>query len=248
MKREMMMVFLSLFILGGIVGTVYSVASAPIAPRSLDIVSSERNDNYTAQSQAAEAGNITKMNITGWTQSQTWAGFVGNVTGRIVLDDASNKSLYEWFAAEPQGEVYAVNSSEAIVWSNVSCFDMVNNLTDVETSYGLEATDYDGVDETFNDTNHPDFWIGTYTITGCPTTNMFTDDAVVGDKWYEALLFEDTNNVPVYVAIIEDDTANSRGSVQAFDGGLADYQMIVGIDGHDGADEKWDYYFYVELE
>jgi hypothetical protein len=98
-RREMVFLVLSLFILGGIAGFVASTASDPNAARTITIVHRERNDNYSLIHKTAEAGNITTMNITGWSQTQTWSGFVGNVTGRIVLDDADNKSLYEWFAA-----------------------------------------------------------------------------------------------------------------------------------------------------
>lgn len=246
MRREMVFLVLSLFLLGGIAGFVASTASDPIAARTLDVVTSEKNDDYTLIHETAEAGNITTMNITGWSQTQTWSGFVGNVTGRIVLDDANNKSLYEWFSAEPQGEIYAANTSGAVNWDNIKCFSFANNRTAYEASLGLDAIDYDGVDETFNATNHPSLWVGTHTLVSCPTTNMFTSDAVNSTRWYEVLLHD--GKTPVYTAIIEDDTANTHSSLVGFDGKVYDYQMVVGVNGHDGSDSKWEYYFYVELE
>jgi len=249
MKKIVLFGVLLVVLLSGVSLFVFSTASNPRAAKDLQFISSEKVDDYTLQTETAEAGNITTMNITGWTQTMTWAGFVGNVTGRIVLDDADNNSLYDWTAAEPQGEVYACN--DTVDWASIKCFNYTAsggelNLTTLEEQLGLEPTDYDGVDETFNATNHPTFWVGTYELTNCPTTNLYQNDAAQSAYWWEVLL-SDTSNV-VYTAIIEDDTPNSRGSVVGFDGKQYDYQILVGINGHNGSDVKWDYYFYVELE
>ncbi|RLE41573.1 hypothetical protein DRJ48_05310 [Candidatus Woesearchaeota archaeon] len=250
MKREMLFAILGILLFGGLVAFVAGTANYPNPARTLTVVNTERVDNYTVITETAEAGNITTMNITGWTQTMTWAGFVGNVTGRIVLDDFDNNSLYDWRIAEPQGEVYA--SNDTVDWAKIKCFNFTANgsveinLTLYESDLGLQPTDYDGVDETFNATDHPTFWAGTTTLTGCPTTNLYQNDAPQNTYWWEVLLTDETN--VVYAAIIEDDTANSRGNVIGFDGKYYDYQIIVGENGHNGDDYKWEYYFYVELE
>ncbi|MBW2974269.1 hypothetical protein KY366_00995, partial [Candidatus Woesearchaeota archaeon] len=119
---------------------------------------------------------VTQITITTVTQTQTWQGYYGDIVGTITLDDAQNHTMYDWYAAEPQGEVYAA-SQEVTNWLTVHCFNYTNNgsrhtytwdsgarsttttnvlnLTELETgnlawSLGLLSGDYDGVDETFN--------------------------------------------------------------------------------------------------
>jgi hypothetical protein len=242
----------TVFILIGAVVFVSSTGDNPNSPKTLDVITSERLPTFAQRNQDSEAGNITTMNITGWTQTMTWQGFVGNVSGRIVLDDAENKSLYDWTARYPQGEVYAVNTSGAIDWSSIRCFEFENettiNLTIYEAMLGLKSNDYDGVDETFNLTNHAEFWVGTHTIpqNSCPSTFLYVNDARQTDVFRQVLLTDKTH--VIYTALIEDDDEDVRGNKAGFDGNFYDYQMLVGVDGHNGKDSIWKYYFYVELE
>ena len=253
MNKGLAFAVFAVFILLGTVMFAISTADNPKFPKDVFEISSERLPAYGSESNEAQAGNITKMNITAWSQTQTWAGYVGNVTGRIVLDDANNNSLYDWRANEPQGEVYAVNSSVSPTWANIRCFEFNNgtmglNRSIYETDLGLDSDDYDGVDETFNDTNHSTFYVGTYTIpeNTCPSTWMYVNDADQQDTFREVLLTDKTN--VIYTAIIEDDDANTHGGKTGFDGNNYDYQMLVGVNGHNGSDATWEYFFYVELE
>jgi hypothetical protein len=124
--------------------------------------------------------------------------------------------MYDWYLAEPQGEIYAAS---AIVtnWDTVHCLNYSNNgtyhnysydggtkwtvtynslnLSELESgtqgwSLGLLAGDYDGVDETFNESgtimirktkngntyqSHDGFFVGTINIStgSCPATNTY---------------------------------------------------------------------------
>ena len=70
-------------------------------------LNSERRLAARNDSEVAYAGNITELNIVGTTITQTWQGFVGNVSGTITLDDSENNTLINWSLGDPEGEVYA---------------------------------------------------------------------------------------------------------------------------------------------
>src|SRR4030042_6405258 len=55
----------------------------------------------------AIAGNITSMDVTGFSVTQSWQGYFGNVTGVITLEDNSGNVMYNWSEASPEGEIYA---------------------------------------------------------------------------------------------------------------------------------------------
>ena len=76
-------------------------------------VNSTRAPADTASSYPAIAGNVTEINIDGFTTTQTWQGYYGNISGSIQLANADNKVMYNWSLASPQGEIYASTTSEA---------------------------------------------------------------------------------------------------------------------------------------
>ena len=200
------------------IGVVYAAPTDPTGPQNITISPSSRFDtgNYPAMTLYAEAGNLTQLTITSLSQTQTWQGYYGEISGTITLDDASEYTLYDWYSAEPQGEIYA--ASEIVSdWETVHCFNYSNNgtnhfyyydggtknttttivlnLSELETgsldwSLGLSAGNYDGVDETFNESgtiasvwtpsvttyaDHMEFMVGTVNISGgsCPATNTY---------------------------------------------------------------------------
>jgi hypothetical protein len=68
----------------------------------------------------ALAGNVTELSISGFSITQSWQGYFGNVTGTIMLSDSSDNVMYNWSLASPEGEIYAsTNSSIAGKMCNV---------------------------------------------------------------------------------------------------------------------------------
>src|SRR3990167_1096282 len=51
----------------------------------------------------AQAGNVTELNIFGYSITQTWQGYFGNVSGTIILADANDKVMYNWSLASSEG-------------------------------------------------------------------------------------------------------------------------------------------------
>jgi hypothetical protein len=224
--------------------------------------SSVNYSQYEPASHGAYAGNITELNISGISQTKHWQGYWGEVTGDIVLDDANNYTLYEWTDLEPEGEVYAAINS-TIDWETIACFNLSgfeasgasdNNTLYWENYFNMTYDDGDGIDETFDTSNHITFAVGDITIPASTCRNIFTyvDDAAQSDKFLEVLLQDQYGEI-VFATIIEDDDQGNNTDVIGYDGNTHDFQIIVAEDGTSwsGGSRNTDttpYYFYVDLE
>lgn len=233
------MKFLQIFIFA-IAILALSVSYVFAAPSGAT-VTSESNDTagtVAAGSHAAIAGNLTEITLSGDGTTQSWQAFYGNVSGSIRLADSSNNVIYNWSLASPQGEVYASNAS-SITWSSIDCNTGADDYEGLEGDYGLSPNDADGVNETFNLNNHPEFFTGTvqHTAGECNNTQLF--DSGGAGSFYEVILTDSTNTV--YASILQEDG-------DGFDGVTHDFQMIVLEDGHSGDTSTTTYFFWVELE
>ena len=248
MKMEMKFAKIAVFLIALVVFSAGVYAqSNPIGPSSIT-----RGDSQTATApggvqQEAEGGNVTGLLVSGTRASQRWQGFFGNVTGTIALDDAAGNSLYQWADDFPQGEIYAVNSSTAPAWSNVTCFNHTKSstaqrltLSALESNLGMSALDEDGVNETFNHTTKQPITIGSVTLTSdCKHVSLNVNDAYDAARFNETILIDNgTRHSVIYTAILEQ-------SATGFQNHPADFEMIVGEDGDIVASTP--YWFYVEL-
>ena len=213
----------------------------------------------------AYAGNVTELAISGFSSTQSWQGYYGNVSGTIQLADSSDYVMYNWSAANPSGEVYA-STNDTINWLNIQCFNFTasgtytneagnggttsqygTNLSALETDYGINASDVDGVDETFNlqgAGTHDQFYTANQLFTQgqCRNTRVFDNTgAGVPNKFEEVLLYEPVSTSVVFASILENDALgfNQRSS---------DFEMLVLEDGHGTNVASTPYYFFVELE
>jgi len=274
MKKRAIFVYLILasMLALSFVSFVRADATEPTGPTSITRQDNQRmNTSYWgSKTIQAMAGNLTELKITATTQTQTWQGYYGNITGTITLDDASNFTMYSWEELEPQGEIYASNAT-TVNWTGIKCFNYSSNisdgfengndlynLTDLENMYGLLNDDNDGVDETFNMTGnisseslsqqHKRLWVGTVFIGQgkCPATHMYQNDSNLGFDFQEILLSD--KKAIVFTTLIENDINGSIDDISGFNNKTYDFQMLVGENGHDGDLAITNYYFFVELE
>ncbi len=206
-----------------------------------------RADPDTAENHDANAGNVTYMTLYGYSVTQSWQGYYGNVSGTIMLADQNDAVLYNWSLVDPEGEVYASENGTGIDWGNIACFDLANDHQDLETWFNISTDDVDGVNETFSDDNtHERFYTaGTeFTPGQCATAYLFNNTGASGaNTWEEVILTDQSDTVQtIFTSLIEE------GGAVGFDGNNYDFQMIVLEDGHGTDTDYRDYYFYVELE
>src|SRR5262245_23324497 len=124
MERKINFVRLSAIFLSMIMSfalSVIFVSGAPQGPDSVIVAGSGRHGTYSGAGPMvqAQAGNVTPLVVSQQVSTQAWQGYYGNVTGTIVLDDASNFTLYDWSLPTPSGEIYAANSSTSIAWTSI---------------------------------------------------------------------------------------------------------------------------------
>ncbi|MBI2133950.1 hypothetical protein HYU11_04680 [Candidatus Woesearchaeota archaeon] len=207
--------------------------------------------NYTGGGTQA-GGYIYYTNISGIQQDLRWKGYVGNVSGRLTLDDASSNTLYDWtILGSPTGEVYATRQSGLINWSNIKC--AYRNVTEAENLRMNHSSSTDNITTTFTASTNKAFTVGTVSIAAdtCNTTNIYVNDSSpAGDTFEEVLLYDGpseqlmnesntTKNI-LYASIIEQD-------VSGFDGRTYDFQMILPENGLSAWTSSTAYYFFIEL-
>jgi len=194
-----------------------------------------------ASSLVTAGGSFTTMVLNGTFQTQKWKAYVGNVTGIISLDDANKNTIYDWNLAIISGEVY-VTRNETVDWSTVTCADNTS-LGKEEAFLNINTTSADSINNTFNDTIHQEFYVGTQQIiaSSCRAIATYINDAqqVVDENAdFQEVLLEDANENMVFAGIIEN-------SLAGYDNSAFDFQMIVPED--ETSQTPNEYYFYVEI-
>ncbi len=209
---------------------------------SLTAVSNQTAPPDTPGTNEAFAGNITELTITGYTTTQSWQGYFGDVSGTIQLADGSDNVMYNWSLANPEGEVYA-SESGAVSWADIACFDVSADGDALETTYNIANDDVDGVTETFASQNHDEFYTNNvhFAEDGCYSVQLYDDTGASVDQHFEEVMLTDTTNV-IFASLLEE------ANVDGFDQGDHDFEMVVLEDGHGTDTDTTTYYFYVELE
>ncbi|MBI3027276.1 hypothetical protein HYY70_04115 [Candidatus Woesearchaeota archaeon] len=127
--------------------------------------------------------------------------------------------------------------------------DYTINGSQIELNFGINATDRDGLNETFNDTytDATGFRVGSTTIDvadGCSLAHPYTSQAYDSSQWQELLLSD--NSSIIFTALVRENANGfEAGSTDTYD-----FQMLVLENGHvgqDGPAQLTNYYFFVEL-
>lgn len=223
----------------------------PEGPNSIESGPSERKTLTSGGStQEAQAGNMTPLFLTSDTITKRWQGFYGNISGGILLDDANGNTLYSWGLTNPDGEVYASNSTP-VTWANIKCvnFSTINrtegyNLSHLNEFIGLasgsEQAEDDSINGTFNQTYTDSFQVGSVTIDSsdnCSMVTLYVNDAYQENNFKEVILSD--NHSIVFTSILENDQTG-------FAGYPLDFQMIVGVNGTTEGTTRT-YYFFAEI-
>lgn len=254
--RNIFALVLAATILATAVPLVLADNTNPLFPTTLTAVQSERlnESRYGSKQVDAMAGNITEITLVGKSASKNWQGYYGNISGTISLEDLTGNIFYDWSDVEPQGEIYASYNS-SVTWANIRCWNSSGtggtNLTYEEAFFGITSNAVYGIDETFNETTHPEIVVGTYNITTntCNTTYTYVNSARQRERFVEVLLSDGA--AMVFTTIIENrdiiSQVENTTDLAGFDNNKHDFQMLVGENGQNGDDQVTPYYFWVEL-
>lgn len=214
----------------------------PIGP-SITVITNETKTIRSAEVINTSGGSITTMVLNGTTQNPRWKAYVGNVTGKLTLDNGNNRTIFDWSLTTLVGEVYVTRSSDSINWTGINC----SNATHISVEeIALNHTNRDdNLTKTFNDKTHAGFWAGTSQIlaNSCFSVNTYVNSTSQQADFEQVVLYDGTNesngNI-VYATPLEND-------VYGYDNQTYDFQMIVPENGLVTWTSSIAYYFYVEL-
>ncbi|MCD6464504.1 hypothetical protein J7L02_03215 [Candidatus Woesearchaeota archaeon] len=212
--------------------TPVHVQALPVGPTLTYISNSTLTSSPASRTDLQGYIHVITFDVT--QQNTRWKAYVGNVTGKLTLDDASGNTIYDWTLTTIRGEVYASRSS-SIEWASINCSNETI-IGNEQTALGMTFSQDDSINSTFNRTNKYAMVTASITMPAgtCKSQFTYVNDASQ-ESVFEELLLSDGSNL-VYATFIN---ASSTG----FDGSTYDFQMIVA----DREDTAQTYYFWVEL-
>jgi hypothetical protein len=241
-----------------------SISGANVSQASTSTVAANTNPDFDW----AYAGNVSEITVDGFSTTQAWQGYFGNVSGVVQLADGNGKVMYNWSLASPTGEVYA-STNNTVYWQYLQCFnftatgshDVTNdkaafaggqsqngtNLTALEVRFNMSLEDVDGINETFiyrGGTGHAAFQANSLSFSAgeCPSTRVFDNVGYgVQGEFEEALMWEPESSAVIFASLLEQDNTG-------FDAGTHDFEMLVPENGHLGDTTPIRYYFYLEIQ
>ena len=238
--RKANIILLLLIILAMAIFTNKTFVLAAPQGAAITFNSTENATTRPADSHTAAGGSFTTLLLNVTSQTSKWKAYLGNVTGKLTLDNSNNKTIYDWALTVVQGEVY-VSRNNSITFSSLACANR-GNITAEDTYMNINSSSDDSINKTFNQSIHRSFVIGgTGTIQNstCPAIATYINDTsqpAAENATFQEIFMSDGRN-PVFVALLND---NKVG----YDQGIYDFQIIVpetptGI--------LTPYYFYAEL-
>jgi hypothetical protein len=220
------------------------VMALPTAP-SINYISNTSATTGLFNRSVDIKGTITTITLDANQQDYKWKAYVGNVTGKVALDNANGQSIYDWnLGTSGGGEVY-VSKYSNINWNNISCVDQPS-IDAEQASLSMSAIGADNINSTFNFTNHRSFNVGANSglrnMSGCRSTATYINDtaqAMGSGAFFQEILLRDSNTGNmVYATFIE-------SAHQGYDNQQYDFQLLVAE--NESATVPTLYYFWVEL-
>jgi hypothetical protein len=125
---------------------------------NISVISSENASVRPADSHTAQGGSFTTLVLNVTSQTSKWKAYVGNVTGRITLDNSNNKTIYDWALTVVQGEVY-VSRNDSVNFGALVCANTIN-MSYEQNVLNINGTNDDSINNTFRAKLHKSFVIG----------------------------------------------------------------------------------------
>ncbi|MCX6749909.1 MAG: hypothetical protein NTZ83_00460, partial [Candidatus Pacearchaeota archaeon] len=101
MVKRMRIKYFSIAVLVFLLNISLVLAVEPFGANVNPASPSERAPPDDAHGIDAIAGNVTELSITGFSTTQSWQGYFGNITGTIQLADSGDNVMYNWSLASP---------------------------------------------------------------------------------------------------------------------------------------------------
>lgn len=216
------------------------VAAAPQGP-TITFNSTETITPQPATAITTAGGSFTTLILNATQQTPRWKAYVGNVTGRLVLDDATSRSIFDWTLASVTGEVYASRNG-SIDWASVVCASPTTIINE-DNSLNMSQANPDTINRTFSNKIHKSFYVGSKLIQNstCNAIATYVNDSAQAPSEatsFQEILLQDTSGRMIYTTLINQ---NAIG----FNTQKYDFQLIVAENEYRPTPTT--YYMYVEL-
>jgi hypothetical protein len=214
--------------------------AAPEGAYNITQIASERRTPLGGAQVSAQGGNITTLSIITKSQSKAWQGFVGNISGTIVLDNAANSTFYSWNITNITGEIYASRNS-SINWN------IIYAVNDCAVDEDLTGKNSERTSKTFDpSSNTVNFSVGTIAINSSSACAALTNinntkQKQLGTNLFENVILINSNsstNATIYTGVLQN-------GVSGFDTQLYNFQLLVPVNHTSGFST---YYIYAELD
>lgn len=248
LNRLLAIYILAMIFVGGLSLYFANAASGPQgASLSGEVLTTRAN--LTPGSETHPGGQIISLSMSIEQQTGNWKAYVGNVSGKYVLQNANNQSIYEWpLGTTITGEVYiSRNSTITFASSAIICANDTTMNTE-QQFFGMTSSDSYSINNTFNETNHTAFSVGatSFDTNQCPFAALWINDteqtAYNTSIFQEVALYDTLGQKLIYVAIINNDNTGYDNQTTS---GTFDFQAIVPENSSNQAGTT--YYFYLEL-
>jgi len=232
---------ISLLIILGISVVHAAIPNGPISITHISNSTSTSSGVGTLRS-GDDGGYITTVLLDTLQQNYGWKAYVGNITGKLTLDDAGGQTIYDWTLTTVSANVY-ISRNDTVQWSSLSC--AARSVIEAEDVFiGKSAASDESINKTFNGTTHKAFTVAGVTISQstCPAIATFVNDAAQSsgvNNLFQEILLSDSNGNLIYT------TRAETGGAIGYDENTYDFQVIVPDD--ETPSTITNYYFYVEI-
>jgi hypothetical protein len=190
---------------------------------------------YTPVAAAAvitEGGNVTNLDLRSNVSTEKWAGFYGNVSGGIVLAQASGGSMFYTWAWTPAygGEVCAL-ADNSFDWANVASV----TASAIDAAWGFLGTETDDAAATFDENCN-------INIAGTAVANTNATTTGSGADTFQTCALSDTA-VPAKGDLAFCVKIQNAGTL--FNTATGDYELLTAANATAGEFEN--YNFWLEL-
>ncbi len=205
--------------------------------------STDSGPTIAPDSSTDDGGEIVTLVLDLEQQTNNWKAYVGNVTGKFILQNSNNYSIYEWPSGDTiEGEVY-ISRNESVNFTSgaITCAD--NTEMNAENTFlGISGSAIYSVNGTFNSTNHSAFDVGENSISQntCPAIALWVNDTSQTpspNAEFQEVALHDGKDL-VFASIINDDNTGFDNTT------TYDFQAIVA---ENASSSGTKYYFYLEL-
>ena len=241
-ENRLLSVLLTFILFGVLLLPLYAslLYAAPQGP-TITFNSTETITPQPATAITTAGGSFTTLILNATQQTPRWKAYVGNVTGRLVLDDATSSSIFDWTLASVTGEVYASRNG-SIDWASIVCANQTTIISE-DNSLNMSQSNPDTINRTFGNKIHKSFYVGSKLIQNstCNAIATYVNDAAQASSEnsnFQEILLQDNTGRMVYSTLINQ---NATG----FNTQKYDFQLIVAENEYQS--NPTTYYMYVEL-